>query len=814
MPSPAPNLPIDALRPRFDAARRQRPVVVSAPTGSGKSTQLPRWCRAAGRVLVVEPRRVACRSLAVRVAELEGARLGEAVGYRVRDDDRARADSAIVFATPGVVLRMLAEDPALAAFATVVIDEFHERSLDVDLLLALLADRRRDGLVVMSATLDGDRIAGHLDGVHLAGEGRMFPVAERYLGGGALLPAEDGLERRVVEAVRAAVDDPGDVLVFLPGKAEIAACAGALRAARGLGSPAIVPLHGGLTLDEQGRAFADAGRRKIILATNVAETSLTLPGVGVVIDSGLVRRTRYHGGRGFLTLLPIAADSAAQRAGRAGRTAPGVCYRLWSPEARLRPSTPPEIHRESLVPLVLAAAACGARVEGLPFLDAPHAHAVESATDELRALGAIEADGALSTRGRALFGLPLDAPHGRLLVEAEQTGALDDAIDLVSALAVGRPLFRPGFRASDPRDDLRDPGCDAVAFIRAVRFGDPDRHGLVPFTVHEARRIRRRLRHAFGLSDAMPFGQSSNPSADAIDRRRLALTAMAADPRCAHVARRRKKAVAWSNGGTELVLGRESAVQRELDAPRTPGAKAPEIEAIVVFESRAIGLGARDTQLIITCAMPTPIPWLVAAGVGRERVARVRVQGRGTGARLVSEIERVHARKVLATREAVPEGALARAALARAFLDGRLWPETLAETRDRLEARALHARLEAQEGRAADAVPSLDDWVASRIAELGVASGHDLALLSPDDLLADDLPAWVREGLDKAYPRRIALRDIEFAVHYELARRTVVLEKVAGSRRDAPPLSWLPAFRGFRLVMRDERGEHPLRERR
>lgn len=804
-------LPIDALRGAFEYERAARPVVVSAPTGSGKSTQLPRWCRAAGRVLVVEPRRVACRSLAVRVAELEGQRLGAGVGYRVRDDDRAGRRTQIIFATPGVVLRMLADDPGLAAFATVVIDEFHERSLDVDLLLALLARDRAGGdgaLVVMSATLDGDRIADHLEGIHLAGEGRMFPVEERYLPGSGrahtLLPDEQGLERRIVEAVRAAEDDPGDILVFLPGKAEIAAAASALR---GQGDLDVVPLHGGLTLDEQSRAFAGSRRRKVILATNVAETSLTLPGIGVVIDSGLVRRTRYHGGRGFLTLLPIAADSAAQRAGRAGRTAAGICYRLWSPEARLRPSTPPEIHRESLVPLVLSAAACGARVEALPFLDPPHGHAVEAATEELRALGAVDAASALTGRGRALFGLPLDPPHGRLLVEAEQTGALGDAIDLVAALAVGRPLFRPGFRPDDPRDDLRGGGCDAVAFIRAVRIGQPDRHGLVPFTVQEARRIRRRLRRGFGLSDERPDDAP-------IDRRRLAETALAADPRSAHVARRRKKSIAWSNGGTEIELGRESAVARELDAPRTPGSKAEQIDGIVVFETRAIGVGARDTRIIVTCAMPVPIPWLVAAEVGRERVARVSVKGRGASAKLVSEIERVHARKVLGSREAVPEGQLARDALARVFLEGRLWKQTRAATADRLEARALHAQVERNAGRAAEDVPSIEDWVAERVAELGVASGEDLALLSPDDLLADDLPAWIREQLDKVYPREIKLRDIEFAVRYELARKTVVLEKLRGSRRDPPPLTWLPRFEGLRIVMRDERGEHPLRSRR
>lgn len=802
------TLPIDALRPDFDAHRARHPVVVSAPTGSGKSTQIPRWSATAGPVLVVEPRRVACRSLAVRVAELQGTPLGDGVGYRVRDDSRARADTAIVFATPGVVLRMLRDDPALAGYPTVIIDEFHERSLDTDLLLALLADRRASAdtpdaaLVIMSATLEADRIAEHLGGVHLRGEGRLYPVTEHHVAGDAGLPDVRGLERRVVDAVRAAADDPGDILVFLPGKAEIAATQSALSALRARHT--IIPLHGGLSLDAQTRAFAPAPHRKIILATNVAETSLTLPGIGVVIDAGLVRRTRYHGGRGFLTLMPIAADSAAQRAGRAGRTAPGVCYRLWSPTARLRAHTPPEIHRESLVPLVLAAAACDADLDALPFIDPPPEHAITTAREDLAALGALTDDHRhLTDRGHALFGLPLDPPHGRLLIEAQAAatpddpGALDDAIDLVAVLTVGRPLFRPGPRPDDPRDDLRDAGCDALAAIRAVRLGDIDRHRLNPYTLTEARRNRRRLRRAFDLGPPPPDDAP-------IDRRRLALTALGADPRAAHVARKRKRHTAWSNGGTEVELGRDSAITRTLDDPHTT------VDAIVVFETRAIGIGPRDTAIIVTCAMPAPIPWLVAAGVGRERVARVHIH-RG---RLTTEIERVHAKRTLATREATPTGPLARDALARAFLDGRLWPATLAATRDRLEATALHARLEADAGRPADPVPPLEDWVQTRIAELGVESGDDLALLTPDDLLADDLPAYIRDALDKTHPRHLAFSDIEFAVHYDVQRRTVILEKTTGRRRDPPPLTWLPSFRGFRIIMRDERGDHPVRERR
>ncbi len=790
------RLPIDDLRPAFDAQIGQTPLVISAPTGSGKSTQVPRWLRSRGRVLVVEPRRVACRSLAQRVAELEGTRLGDAVGYRVRDDDQAGPSTEVLFVTPGVALRMMADDGA-QGFASVVLDEFHERSLDTDLLLGLFQTRFTGALVVMSATLAGDLLATHLGGVHLAGEGRLHPVDIRYIDDGRTLPHDRDLTGRVASALDAARDLPGDVLVFLPGKAEISACEARLSGRPGWTA---VPLHGGLTLAGQGRAFAPVKGRKVILATNVAETSLTLPGIGVVIDAGLVRRTRYAGGRGFLTLMPVAQDSADQRAGRAGRLGPGVCLRLWSPRARLDAHTPPEIHRESLVPLVLSAAACGAVLDDLPFVDPPKAHALATAREELRALGALADDDTLSPTGQALFGLPLDAPLGRLLVEARGTDVLPEMVDLVAALAVGRPLWQPGPRPQDPDDDLRASGCDATAMIRAVREGVPERHGLRAFTLSEARRIARRLRTAFKLPPTPP----DRP----IDRRALALVALQGDPRLAHMARRRKRDIAWSNGGTELALGRECALGPLLETP-----EGRHIEAALVLESRALGLDERRTALLITCAMPVPIPWLVAAGVGRARVGQVKAQ-RG---RLVAEVERVHARRVLATEETVPEGALAREALARVFLEGRLWRDTLAATKDRLAARALHAQL-AQAANPTGApvgpeVPDLEAWVTARIAELGVESGTDLALLSPGDLLAEDLPAWEREALDRDFPRQLDYSDATFEVTYDPQRRWVVLSQVAGGRKDPPPVAWLPSFRGFGVEWRRRQHTRVLKPR-
>ena len=277
-----------------------------------------------------------------------------------------------------------------------------------------------------------------------------------------------------------------------------------------------------------------------------------------------------------------------------------------------------------------------------------------------------------------------------------------------------------------------------------------------------------------------------------VDRRRLALTALAADRRCAYVARRRKRRIAWANGGPEIELGRESAVNRVLD----------ETQALVVFETRALGVGQRDTRVVATCAMPIPTRWMLAAGLGRDRVAGTKVKNQ----RVVAQVERVYARRVLEVREEVPEGALAREATARCFLEGRLWPEVLATTRDRLEATALQARLDG-----GPPEPDLEAWVADRLEVLGMETGEDLALLSPEDLLAPALPAYVREQLDRSYPRRLELLDVTYEIRYDLQRKLVMLEKVAGRRKDPPPRSWLPAFRGFRIKVRHDRVERELR---
>jgi ATP-dependent helicase HrpB len=775
---------VHAIRAELLAALARAPVVLSAPTGSGKSTEVPRWCE--GPVLVVEPRRLACRSLAKRVADLEGTGVGQGVGYIVRDEHVASAATRIVFATPGMVLRNRA---LLEHARTVILDEFHERSLETDLLLALLLRDPHHALLIMSATLEGERIAAHVSGTHLTAEGRAYPVSIRYSPGREVSPDAADLPARVARAVAACASDPGDVLVFLPGKGEIEACADALR-----GSLTVIQLHGGLRLEEQQRAFDPPrpGTRKVILATNVAETSLTIPGIGVVIDAGLVRQTRYHDGRGFLALTAIADDSAMQRAGRAGRTAPGVCYRLWNSAARLNPITLPEIHRESLVPLVLTAAAWGQRVEALPLLDAPKPYALEAARADLEAWGALQGDTGLSDCGQGLFELPIDPAHARLLLAARREGCLDDMIDLVAVLSVGRPLFIEGPELGVD-DDLRLAGCDATAAIRALRSARPSEHNASAFVVREALMARARLRRTLGL----PLQAQQ----DSVARDALVRAAMSADPRLAHVARPRGKSVYFSNGGTEIELARESAANNVRN-----------MEAILALDTRAFGAG-REARVLVTCAMGVPIAVLARAGLGSDRMAAVQLDRK----RVLATIERVYAKRVLATREEVPKGELARSAILELLQRGSLFRDAVSTTRGRLAHTAVAAWLAARNhpaGVKRDApVPPLEDWLRERIATLGVESGDDLALLSASDFLAPELPYESRSMIESDYPLTVNVGDASYRAEYELDRNQVTLHSQKGSRREAPSLGYLPKFPGLRICVEGPAGILVVRAR-
>jgi ATP-dependent helicase HrpB len=432
-------LPIDAVLD--DLARtleRHNAAVLVAPPGAGKTTRVPLalldapWAKAK-KIIVLEPRRIAARASAERMAHTLGQRVGETVGYRVRFGSKVSRVTRIEVVTEGIFSRQILDDPELNGVAAVLFDEFHERSLDADLGLALARDAQtglREDLriLVMSATLDGARVARLLgEAPVVASEGRAFPVETRYLGRKADAPVERQMAEAIETALRA---DPGSVLAFLPGAAEIRRTQNLLAERVHDAAIEIVPLFGALDAAVQDRAIAPPPKdhRKVVLATSIAETSLTIEGVRIVVDSGLARVPRYEPDIGLTRLETVRASRAAvdQRRGRAGRTEPGVCYRLWDePQtASLAAYTQPEILSADLSSLVLDLAQWGVSdPSNLAFLDSPPAPALKEARELLRELGALDGDGRITDEGRSLRALALPPRLARMIVDSHRLGA-------------------------------------------------------------------------------------------------------------------------------------------------------------------------------------------------------------------------------------------------------------------------------------------------------------------------------------------------------------------------------------------------------
>ncbi|PTP51087.1 helicase-related protein [Vibrio splendidus] len=388
-------LPIDSYQNAFHEQIANSHLVVEAETGSGKSTRLPLWASQHGRVLVVEPRRIACTSLAKYLAQQSGEKLGSKVGYAIKLESEYNEQTNVVFVTPGIALRWLSED-GFASFDVIVVDEFHERRWDIDLLVAILKQKESHRLVITSATIEGERLAHYLDANRIRCEGRTYQVEiEHRANESRALPDIRHLEQRIAEEVNhQLLASHGDILVFLPGKKEIVQCEQALAKNPDI---QVVKLHASVSEKERDLALSGRnintegnGLRKVILATNVAETSLTIPDIGVVIDSGLERRTVQRNGRTTLMLKSISRASAKQRAGRAGRVMDGICVRLYGEHAALELVTPPELQREELTEPMLAAACCGAPFESLSFLDPIPEKSLNSATQTLLTMEAIE----------------------------------------------------------------------------------------------------------------------------------------------------------------------------------------------------------------------------------------------------------------------------------------------------------------------------------------------------------------------------------------------------------------------------------------
>ncbi|SDQ19110.1 ATP-dependent helicase HrpB [Brevundimonas sp. 374] len=456
-------LPIHAvLEPLRAALSAGNTAVLAAPPGAGKTTVVPLalldqpWLE--GKVLVLEPRRLAARAAADRLAAILGEQPGGTVGYRTRLQSRIGPTTRIEVITEGVFTRMILDDPGLEGVGAVLFDEFHERSLDADLGLALARDTqgllREDlRLLVMSATLDVVGVSRLLDGAPvIEAEGRAWPVETRYLGRNPSERFEEAVARACLTALG---EEAGSVLVFLPGQGEIHRVARLVNARLRLPNVDVVPLYGGLDRAEQDRAIEPAavGRRKLVLATSVAETSLTIEGVRVVIDGGLSRVPRFEASSGLtrLATVKVSRSSAEQRRGRAGRTEPGVCYRLWDEEQTrgLVPHQRPEIQEADLTGLALDLARWGARsVEGLALLDPPPAGALAEARKVLTRLGALDADGGLSKHGLRLTKIPLSPRLAHMVAVASDAG------DAMTGARIAAVLSEPGLGGSSV--DLAD----------------------------------------------------------------------------------------------------------------------------------------------------------------------------------------------------------------------------------------------------------------------------------------------------------------------------------------------------------------------
>ncbi len=467
---PGPSLPIDPLLARLRERLCHGHAVLTAPTGSGKTTRVPLAMLDAdwlgdGGILMLEPRRPAARMAAARMAALLGEPVGERVGHQVRFERRIGPRTRIQVLTEGILTRRIQSDPELTGCRLLIFDEFHERGLNADLGLALALDAaaalRPDlRILVMSATLDTAPVAHLLgDAPVIEGEGRTWPVEVHHVPRSPTDPID-----AVVDAVREALATTGggDILAFLPGAAEIHRTLARLSDGVGTGVD-LLPLHGSLSLAEQDRALRPdgSGRRRVVLATDIAETSLTIEGVSIVIDSGLTRKPRFAPGSGLTRLVtePIPASSAEQRTGRAGRLGPGRCLRLWTQaEARGRPAhRPPEILNADLAPLVLELALWGlSDPAGLAWLDPPPPAAWSQGVDLLRALGAIDASGAITGAGRRMAALPA---HPRLahMLTAAPGAAAALAADLAALLSERDPwVSQPGqTRPADLRPRLQ-----------------------------------------------------------------------------------------------------------------------------------------------------------------------------------------------------------------------------------------------------------------------------------------------------------------------------------------------------------------------
>lgn len=812
-------LPIEAIRDAFLEARTQRaPTLVVAPTGSGKSTRLPLWMKATPdqRVVIIEPRRVACRSLSTFVAKQLGEEVGQSVGYRVRFEDRTSPKTRILFVTPGVALRLLSDPSGEFAAAPVFIDEFHERGWEVDLAAATVFSRAPERLVMASATIDAEAIAQRFGAITLRAEGRSFPIDIQYRNAPAG-PTRRDLEERLCETlVEMFPKTEGDALVFLPGRGEIQSCLHALRAVMPP-DVEVLPLHGSLSPRDIERALGNARRgvRRITLATNIAETSLTLPNVRVVIDSGLMRSKVHRAGRTALSLVAAPQSSLDQRAGRAGRVAAGVCVRLFSKGFRPPAFATPEVERMELDDVILQASSLGFEgdaFDALRWPTPPPAFAVEKARERLAKAGALNGAGQPTPLGLQWSKMPIGSEVAALLHALPDAKTKGIMADLVALSDRDGSLFLPHARDDDDvafaRADLIGAAENEVeANVWALRGGDVKRHRLHRNRLEETRKLASRLRGLVGASASSPLDDDPIPKVGAPIARLIAerrpLAAFVRRPRAERMAPKRGAGEPWGNGEDEVWLKPWRPSDENVPETEAGPISAPKAGVVLVTRWMA-NENARGVRGYGGMLVPCGLEDLAAAKVGDLIIGDIKVDKgrRGTRPRIFGTVARTFAGVTLETTEELLKGKELTVALGDLIAQARLFPGVLPRAEQCLHTWRLGSAL----------LPDIRDcpfdspkaWFEHAVQTLGVETQEDLELLSDDDLIPQlakvaNLDDDEERRLTADFPATWTDQGATYRVQYDAARKVVrlVAEGKKAMKAKDPPAALVPRFRNL-----------------
>ncbi|MEO9493053.1 MAG: helicase-related protein [Vibrio splendidus] len=779
-------LPINAYQNAFHEQIVNSHLVVEAETGSGKSTRLPIWASQHGRVLVVEPRRIACTSLAKYLAQQSGEKLGSKVGYAIKLESEYNEQTNVVFVTPGIALRWLSED-GLAGFDVIVVDEFHERRWDIDLLVAILKQKESHRLVITSATIEGERLAHYLNAGRISCEGRTYQVdIEHRANESRTLPDIRHLEQRIAEEVNhQLIASSGDMLVFLPGKKEIVQCEQALAKNPDI---QVVKLHASVSDKERDLALSgrntgnnadDSGLRKVVLATNVAETSLTIPDIGVVIDSGLERRTVQRNGRTTLMLRSISRASAKQRAGRAGRVMDGVCVRLYGEHAALELVTPPELQREELTEPMLAAACCGNSIESLSFLDPIPEKSLNSATQTLLTMEAINSDHQITEHGKKLYPLPIDALYADIVTRIRTKALKEAMVDLTAALSVPARLYQLPNNAEhlEALAQQEKEGCDLSLLIQIVRGREYPHLDIDQQALNEAQGLAKQMREVFELPQL--------EVASRFQRIELLKTIVNLHPELVFV-RRLKRKEAFANGVLEVVLGRQN---------RFPD----NAQAMLVLDTHSLpGRGVKQTLTLATVTAPIPLDLIIEAERGEWEQGETRVNDDG----VFTEMALVYAGRTITTKLVAAEGQLSLKPIVDLVLKGVQLPGFAKDRTQEIRHWQLYVKLGLDEQ--TQYTPEMENinfelWFIEQLEVLGVTDVSELEMFDHADIPFDGIPSWLYSEFSEKYPFALSLADLQLDVEYLPARKLIYVHYQSGSRKLSPKRWELPTWSGWRI---------------